>query len=428
MIGIYEGKPESRREIFSSETDTASEIESAVDSILEDVRNKGDEAVLYYTEKFDHARPDSLRVSREEIDAAYDAADPTYIAELGMAAGNIRDFHERQKTTGFEMKGRDGIVLGQRVLPLEKVGLYIPGGSACYPSSVLMNAIPAKIAGVKQIVMVTPPGKDGKIQPAILAAARIAGVTDIFRIGGAQAVAALAYGTETVPKVDKIVGPGNIYVATAKKKVFGSVDIDMIAGPSEILILADGGADPKVLAADMLGQAEHDRLASAVLICTDMKIAEAVSAELEKQIPQLPRRDIARASIDDNGRIIVVSSIEEGIETANEIAPEHLELCVEEPFKYLDSIRNAGSVFLGGYSPEALGDYWAGPNHTLPTLGTARFSSPLSVDEFVKRSSYIYYTKEALGKVKDKIIDLAGHEQLSAHARSVAIRFEGEKK
>lgn len=423
MIRIINGVADTA-EIFSrSVSATPPEVEAAVDAVLADVRARGDAALLDLTERFDGVRPASLRVTEEEIEEAFSSCPDELTAALSLAAANIREFHSKQLREGFEFS-RGGAVLGQRVLPLASAGLYIPGGTASYPSTVLMSAIPAHIAGVGRIVMVTPPGKDGKIAPAILAAARIAGVTEIYKVGGAQAIAALAFGTETVKRVDKIVGPGNIFVATAKKKVFGLVDIDMIAGPSEILVVADGSADPKNVAADMLSQAEHDRLASAVLVCTDAALAEAVSAELERQIPLLPRAGIARESVDANGKIIVVPDVETAVDIANEIAPEHLELCVEEPFRYLDSVRNAGSVFLGAYTPEALGDYWAGPNHTLPTMGTARFSSPLSVDEFIKRSSYICYTEEALRAASGGIAALARSEGLEAHARSVEIRFE----
>ncbi|MBO4831791.1 MAG: histidinol dehydrogenase [Oscillospiraceae bacterium] len=426
MIRIINGVTDTA-EIFSrSVSATPPEVEAAVDAVLADVRARGDAALLDLTERFDGVRPASLRVTEEEIEEAFSSCPDEITAALSLAAANIREFHSKQLREGFEFS-RGGAVLGQRVLPLASAGLYIPGGTASYPSTVLMSAIPAHIAGVGRIVMVTPPGKDGKIAPAILAAARIAGVTEIYTVGGAQAIAALAYGTETVKRVDKIVGPGNIFVATAKKKVFGLVDIDMIAGPSEILVVADGSADPKNVAADMLSQAEHDRLASAVLVCTDAALAEAVSAELERQIPLLPRAGIARESVDANGKIIVVPDVETAVEIANEIAPEHLELCVEEPFRYLGSVRNAGSVFLGAYTPEALGDYWAGPNHTLPTMGTARFSSPLSVDEFIKRSSYICYTEEALRAASGGIAALARSEGLEAHARSVEIRFEGKE-
>lgn len=425
MIKILDCKQVDRVAIFQrgNLSDTI-EVEKSVAAILADVRARGDAAVLDYTAQFDGARLDTLAVTADEIDEAYAGCAPFFLESLERAAENIRVFHSRQVHNSFVITGADGTVLGQRVLPMERVGLYVPGGTASYPSSVLMNAIPAKIAGVSRIVLVTPPGRDGKINPAVLAAARIAGVTDIYKMGGAQAVAALAYGTQTVPKVDKIVGPGNIYVSVAKRMVYGVVDIDMIAGPSEILVLADKTANAVHVAADMLSQAEHDRLATAVLVCDSVALAEQVAAEIERQLPLLPREEIARASIEANGKIIVAADLAEGIGIANEIAPEHLEVCVDEPFRYLDSIRNAGSVFLGKYAPEALGDYLAGPNHTLPTLGTARFSSPLSVDEFVKRSSFIYYTKDALANVRDNIVEIAQSEKLDAHAKSVAIRFE----
>ena len=346
------------------------------------------------------------------------------LAGVKIPPDRIADFHRRQVRNSFLVNEEDGIVLGQKVLPLERVGLYVPGGTAAYPSSVLMNAIPAKIAGVKEICMVTPPGKDGKIPPNILAAAKVCGVDKVFRVGGAQAIAALAYGTESVPKVDKIVGPGNQYVAEAKKQVFGKVGIDMVAGPSEILVIADEKCDPRIVAADMLSQAEHDKNASAVLITDSQALAEAVQAALEEQIPQLKRAEIARASIDSNGKIIVADTLLTGIDIANEIAPEHLELCVDEPFSYLDKIKNAGSIFMGRNCPEALGDYFAGPNHTLPTSGTARFSSPLSVDDFVKKSQFIYYTRDALGRAQETVSHFAKREGLTGHARSVDIRFD----
>ena len=425
MIKILNMSSSSAEEIFArGQENAAQEVEKAVAEILENVKKTGDSAVIEYTERFDGVRVENLRADEKEIEAAYKAADPFFIESLEKAAANIAEFHSRQKRDGFRFSGGEGIVLGQRVLPLEAVGIYVPGGTARYPSTVLMNAIPAKIAGVNRIVMVTPPGKDGKIPGDILAAAKIAGVTDIYKTGGAQAVAALAYGTQSVPKVDKIVGPGNIFVATAKRMVFGLVDIDMIAGPSEILIVADKKANPVWLAADMLSQAEHDRMASAVLVCDSRELAEKTAAELERQLKLLPRQEIARASVDNNGKIIVAEEIRQGIEVANRIAPEHLELCVENPFDYLDEVKNAGSVFMGYNCPEALGDYWAGPNHTLPTSGTARFSSPLSVDEFIKRSSYICYSREALKKAKDNIAELASHEGLDAHGKSVLIRFE----
>jgi histidinol dehydrogenase len=346
---------------------------------------------------------------------------------LREAAANIRHFHEKQKRNGFMINDRSGVVMGQKVTPVDRAGLYVPGGTAAYPSTVLMDAIPAKIAGVEQVVMVTPPGKDGKIPDVILAAARIAGVDRIFKLGGAQAVAALAYGTESVPKVDKIVGPGNAFVAEAKKQVFGTVSIDMIAGPSEILVLADATADPRHVAADLLSQAEHDKLASAVLVTDSEALASAVQAEIERQLPLLSREEIARTSIDNNGKIIVAPDLSKGIEISNEIAPEHLELCVDNPFDYLDQIRHAGSIFMGKNCPEALGDYMAGPNHTLPTGGTAKFSSPLSVDDFVKKTQYTYFTRDALAKIADDVSYFATKEGLTAHAKSATVRFEEEK-
>jgi len=425
MIAIFESGSADKNAIFArAGTKASPEIENMVAAILADVRERGDEAVLSYCEKFDGVKLTSLRVEEAEIDAAYDDADGEFVKTLEMAAENIRVFHGRQAQEGFSFEPRGGITLGQKVTPLETAGIYVPGGTANYPSTVLMNVIPAKIAGVPRIVMATPPGKDGNISMDVLAAAKVAGVTDIFKIGGAQAIAALAYGTESVPAVDKIVGPGNIYVATAKRMVFGTVDIDMIAGPSEILVIADDMANPAYVAADLLSQAEHDKMASASLVCTSIAFAGAVSEELERQIPALARADIARAAIDSNGRIIVAKGLPEAVEIANKIAPEHLELCVDDPFKYLSAVKNAGSIFLGKYAPEALGDYWAGPNHTLPTMGTARFSSPLSVYDFVKRSSYIFYSKDALSDAKDRIADFAKREGLQAHAKSIEIRFE----
>ena len=424
MIRILNTAEVPEEEIFDRGGQTVSqETEAAVRAIVEDVRAEGDEAVLRYTRKFDGVAPERLRVSEEEIDRAFAEADPAFLYSLRQAAANISAFHERQKREGFRFEGGEGIVLGQRVIPLDTVGVYVPGGTASYPSTVLMNVIPAKIAGVRRIVMTTPCGRDGTVSRDILAAARVAGVTDIFRIGGAQAVAALAYGTESVPRVDKIVGPGNVYVATAKRMVFGQVDIDMIAGPSEILIVADRHANPAWLAADMLSQAEHDRMATAVLVCDSRELAERTAEELERQLACLPREEIARPSIENNGKIIVAADLMEGVAIANRLAAEHLELCVEDPFSMLEHVRNAGSVFLGYSCPEALGDYLAGPNHTLPTSGTARFSSPLSVDEFIKRSSFICYSREALGRVKDDISRLAKHEGLEGHSRSVQIRF-----
>lgn len=414
--------------LLRTEASATEAVEKAVAEILAEVKANGDAAVLQYAEKFDGVKLSSLQVTQAEIEAAYEAADPEFIKTLEMAAANIRAFHTKQLHNDFTVTDKGGVLLGQKYTPIERVGLYVPGGTAAYPSSVLMNAIPAQIAGVKDIIMVTPPAKDGSVAPAILTAAKVAGVTAIYKMGGAQAVGALAYGTQTVPKVDKIVGPGNIYVATAKRRVFGLVAIDMIAGPSEILVLADDTAKPAYVAADMLSQAEHDKLASAVLVCTSEALANAVCAELERQIPLLPRAEIARASIDNNGKIIVANDMREGVEIANAIAPEHMEVCVDDPFSLLPAIKNAGSIFLGKNVPEALGDYFAGPNHTLPTSGTARFSSPLSVDDFVKKSSFIYYTKEALSAVQERIVDFATREGLTAHANSVAIRFENEPK
>ena len=397
-------------------------VADAVTQIISTVRSQGDQALYDYTLRFDGAALTSLAVTEEEINEAFQAVEPEFVEILEKAAANIRTFHEKQVRNSFVLTQENGVIMGQKVTPIEKVGLYVPGGTAAYPSTVLMDAIPAKIAGCEQIVMVTPPGKDGKINPAILAAAKIAGVTNIFKMGGAQAVAALAYGTQTVPKVDKIVGPGNAYVAEAKKQVFGQVAIDMIAGPSEILIVADGKSNPAHVAADMLSQAEHDRMASAVLVTDSLSLAEAVREELEKQIPALPRAEIARASIDNHGKIIVAEDLAVVIAIANEIAPEHLELMVDNPFDYLDGIRNAGSIFMGRNCPEALGDYFAGPNHTLPTSGTARFSSPLSVDDVVKKSQFTYYTKSALDAVAEQVASFARKEGLEAHARSAIIR------
>jgi len=403
-------------------------VEAVVSDIIANVRKNGDNALYEYCEKFDGAKLDSLIVTSEEIDAAMAAVEPRFIEILEKAAANIRKFHERQVRNSFIINDENGIVIGQKVIPVDRAGLYVPGGTAAYPSTVLMDSIPAKIAGVKEVVITTPPGRDGKINPFILAAAKIAGVDRIVKVGGAQAVAALAYGTESVPKVDKIVGPGNAYVAEAKKQVYGIVSIDMIAGPSEILIVADGKSNPAHLAADLLSQAEHDKMASAVLVTDSAELASKVSAELERQIPLLERAEIARISIDDNGKIIVADDLMQAIDIANEIAPEHLELCVDAPFDYLDSIRHAGSIFMGRNCPEALGDYFAGPNHTLPTSGTAKFSSPLSVDDFVKKTQYTYYTRDALSRVAQDVAYFARAEGLTAHARSAVIRTEDDQK
>ena len=413
-------------EIFARVTPTV-DVASIVGEIIATVRAEGDKALLAYTEKFDKASLASLQVSEEEKAEALAKVDPDFLEILKKAAANIRRFHEKQVRQSFILNEEDGVVMGQRITPIERVGLYVPGGTAAYPSTVLMDSIPAKIAGCGTLVMVTPPGPDGKVNPVILAAAEVAGVDLIFKVGGAQAVAALAYGTESVPRVDKIVGPGNAFVAEAKQQDFGTVSIDMIAGPSEILVVADGTADPTHVAADLLSQAEHDKLASAVLVTDSMPLATAVSAALEEQIEGLSRREIARASIDNNGKIIVADTLAAAIEVANELAPEHLELCVDNPFDYLSSIRHAGSVFMGKHCPEALGDYLAGPNHTLPTGGTARFASPLSVDDFVKKTQYTYFTRDALQRVADDVSAFATKEGLTAHARSATIRFENKK-
>lgn len=423
MIKILDYNTLPRSEIFARE-EQKTDVSGVVAEIIAEVRRAGDAALLAYCRKFDGAELASLEVQEEEIEAAFEAVKPRFLEILRRAEQNIRAFHEKQVRPGFMISENAGIITGQKITPIEKVGIYVPGGTAAYPSTVLMDSVPAKIAGCREIVMVTPPGKDGKVSPVILAAAKIAGVHRIFKVGGAQAVAALAYGTESVPQVDKIVGPGNAYVAEAKKQVFGRVSIDMIAGPSEILVVADGASNPAHVAADLLSQAEHDKLASAVLVTDSPALAQAVQAEIEKQLPLLARAEIARTSIDNNGKIIVAEDLRGVIEIANEIAPEHLELMVEHPFDYLDGIRNAGSIFMGRCCPEALGDYYAGPNHTLPTGGTARFSSPLSVDDFVKKSQFTYYTGEALARVGADVAYFAEKEGLTAHARSVTIRLE----
>lgn len=423
MIRIMQYGSLSAEEIFARQEDTR-DVSGTVAEIIRTVRLGGDKAVFAYNEKFDGCALEKLEVTEEEIDAAVAAVEPRFLEILEQAAENIRAFHSQQKRGSFILAEKDGVILGQKVTPIDKVGIYVPGGRAAYPSTVLMDSIPAKIAGCPEIVMVTPPGKDGSINPVILAAAKIAGVDRIFKVGGAQAVAALAYGTESIPRVDKIVGPGNAFVAEAKRQVFGQVAIDMVAGPSEILVVADGKSNPVHVAADMLSQAEHDPMASAVLVTDSMELAKTVSVELERQIPLLPRAAIARASIDDNGKIIVAEDLRIVIDIANTIAPEHLELMVDNPFDYLDGIRHAGSIFMGRYCPEALGDYLAGPNHTLPTSGTARFSSALSVDDFVKKSQFSYYTKEALRAVAADVDYFARQEGLQAHGRSATIRFE----
>lgn len=425
MISIYSYGQVPAEKIFARSDDGA-DVSAAVRDIVANVQKGGDAALRRYALQFDKAQVERLEVSEEELDAAVASLEPALVELLQEAAARIRAFHRHQVREGFVVSEEEGVVLGQKVIPLDRVGLYVPGGTAAYPSSVLMNCIPAKIAGCREIVMVSPPSRGGDIAPVILAAARIAGVDRVFRTGGAQAVAALAYGTETIPKVDKIVGPGNAYVAEAKRQVFGKVAIDMIAGPSEILVVADGDSNPRHLAADLLSQAEHDKMASAVLVTDSAELAREVQAEIERQLPQLPRAAIARTSIDNNGKIIVTDDLAKAIEIANEIAPEHLELCVDDPFALLSQVRNAGSVFLGRSCPEALGDYFAGPNHTLPTSGTARFMSPLSVDDFVKRTQFTYYTKEALEKVSGSIARFARQEGLEAHARSALSRSEEE--
>ena len=427
MIRILDYAALGKEAVLARKAD-APDVSRPVAEILAAVRQEGDAAVLRYCAAFD-GMPEgtALEVPAEEMLAACDAVDPALLKVMQEAAENIRAFHKRQLREGFVMSERNGVVLGQKVTPLARVGLYVPGGTASYPSTVLMDCIPAKLAGVPEVIMVTP-AKGGKIAPEILAAAAVAGVDRVFRAGGAQAVAALAYGTESIPRADKIVGPGNVYVAEAKRQVFGLVDIDMIAGPSEILILADGSCDARFVAADLLSQAEHDKNASAVLVTPSAALASAVQAELERQLALLPRAEIARASIENNGKIILVPTLDAGIAIANEIAPEHLEFSVDDPFALLGKVQNAGSIFLGKYCPEALGDYFAGPNHTLPTGGTARFSSPLSVDDFVKRSQFSYYTPEALAAAGKKVARFAQAEGLDAHAESVLIRLSEEAK
>lgn len=423
MIKILKYGEVAPDEIFARVEPTVN-VEGIVTEIIANVRENGDKALYEYCEKFDKAKLSALQVSKEEIDEAVASVDPDFLRILQDAAANIRKFHSRQVRNSFVINDEDGILMGQKIIPVDRAGLYVPGGTAAYPSTVLMDSIPAKIAGVRELVMVTPPNAQGKVNPVILASAYVAGVDKIFKVGGAQAVAALAYGTESIPRVDKIVGPGNAFVAEAKRQVFGQVSIDMIAGPSEILIIADGKSNPRHLAADLLSQAEHDKLASAVLVTDSQELALAVQAELEVQIPLLERAEIARASIDNNGKIIVAEDLKQVIEISNEIAPEHLELCLDNPFDYLDSIRHAGSIFMGRNCPEALGDYFAGPNHTLPTSGMARFSSPLSVDDFIKKTQYTYYTRDALARVAKDVAKFATAEGLTAHAKSAVIRTE----
>ncbi len=400
------------------------DVNETVENILKDVKKRGDKALFEYTRKFDKVDLKTLEVSEEEIQKAFDTIDKELLEVIKYSHDNIKLFHERQVRNNFIVKKENGVSLGQIINPIEKVGLYVPGGTAAYPSTVLMNAVPAKIAGCKEIIMVTPPTSDGTILPSLLVAAKIAGVDRIFKVGGAQSIAALSYGTESIPKVYKIVGPGNIYVAMAKKMVYGEVSIDMIAGPSEVLIIADDSANPVHVAADLLSQAEHDKLAASILVTTSKELAKNVAEQLEIQLKELEREEIARTSIENQGRIIITKTIDEAIKISNEIAPEHLELAVSNPFELLTRVKNAGSIFMGHNTPEPLGDYLAGPNHTLPTSGTAKFSSPLSVDDFIKKSSFIYYSKEGLEEVKDKVIKFAESEGLTAHARSVSKRFE----
>ena len=404
-------------------------FEAAVDDILKKVRAEGDSAVFAYTKEFDKVEiaADTVRVTEEEIREAYDAVDPSLVEVIRKALVNIRSYHEKQKQNSWFSSTEDGTMLGQKVTPLKRVGVYVPGGKAVYPSSVLMNIVPAKVAGVDQIIMTTPPGKDGKVCPTTLVAAKEAGADEVYKVGGAQAVGALAYGTESIPKVDKIVGPGNIFVALAKKAVYGYVSIDSIAGPSEILVLADETANPRYVAADLLSQAEHDELASAILITTSRELAEKVSSEVEEFVKILSRKEIIQKSLDNFGYILIAEDMDEAVEAANEIASEHMEIVTRNPFEIMMKVRNAGAIFIGEYSSEPLGDYFAGPNHVLPTNGTAKFFSPLSVDDFIKKSSIVYYSREALGKIHKDIEQFAKAEQLTAHANSVAVRFENEE-
>lgn len=423
MIKIIKDSGLNRDEVFTVKTQKV-DVSKTVSEILTAVKTQGDSALYYYNEKFDKAKLISLKVSDKEIENAFNEVDKNFIKILEKASQNIKEFHQKQKREGFKIEKENGVIVGQKIIPVDVAGIYVPGGTAAYPSTVLMDSIPAVVAGCKRVVMVTPPNSEGKINPVILAAAKVAGVTEIYKVGGAQAIGALAYGTETIPKVDKIVGPGNAFVAEAKRQVYGEVSIDMIAGPSEILVVSDGKSNPSFVASDLLSQAEHDKMASAVLITDSQEFAERVSAQIEKQIPMLLRSEIARSSIDNYGKIIVTESIDRAIEVSNKIAPEHLELCVDKPFTYLEKVKHAGSVFLGRYCPEAVGDYLAGTNHTLPTSGTARFSSPLSVDDFIKKTQYVYYDKNALSEICNDIDVFAKKEGLTAHAKSVTIRFE----
>lgn len=414
------------QEEFSYQAEQGEAVWDAVRTILQTIREKGDEGLFRYTKEFDGVELAALEVTEEEIEEAFHLVPESLQIILAKAKKNIEEYHRHQLREDFFFTRENGVVIGQKITAIEKAGLYVPGGTAAYPSTVLMDAIPAKIAGVKELIMVTPPGKDGRVNETVLVAARIAGVDRIFKIGGAQAIAALAYGTETVPKVDKIVGPGNIFVATAKRMVFGEVSIDMVAGPSEVLVIADGEANPAFVAADLLSQAEHDKLASSILVTPDENLADAVILEIEKQCKKLSRAEIAETSILNNGRVILVKNLDEAVDVSNIIAPEHLELAVEDPFALLGKVKHAGSIFMGHYTPEPLGDYMAGPNHTLPTSGTARFSSPLGVDDFIKKSSFSYYTKEALSELKEDLVQFANSEGLTAHGKAVEIRFKGD--
>lgn len=423
MIRILRYGEIPNKELFARNVPT-NNVADTVSEIIENVKRNGDKALKEYTKRFDGVETDSITVTEEEIREAVSQTDPDFLLVLQRAADNIRKFHSRQVRNSFIINDENGIVMGQKVIPIDRAGVYVPGGTAPLSSTVLMDVIPAKIAGVREVIVATPPEKDGKINPGILAAAWVAGADKIIKAGGAQAIAAMAYGTESVPKADKIVGPGNAFVAEAKRQVYGVVSIDMIAGPSEILAVADGKSNPAHLAADLLSQAEHDKMATAVLVTDSEELAQNVSDEIEKQLPLMERRDIARVSIDQNGKIIIADDLRKAIDIANEIAPEHLELCLDNPFDYLDSIRHAGSVFMGRNCPEALGDYLAGPNHTLPTQGTARFSSPLSVDDFVKKTQYTYFTAEALSRVAEDVAVFARKEGLTGHAKSAMIRLE----
>lgn len=419
---VYSTQTDQLTDILARKYSETADVSAVVTKIIERVRTDGDQALYQLIEEIDHVTLDSLAVSQTEMDAALKAVSPELLTVMEQAKENILSFHQKQVRQGFVSTEESGVVMGQRILPLARVGVYVPGGTAAYPSTVLMDVLPAKIAGVPKIVMMTPTDDAGNVPAAILAAASIAGVDEIYKVGGAHGVAALAYGTETIPKVDKIVGPGNIYVATAKKMVYGEVDIDMIAGPSDVLIVADQSANPRWIAADLLAQAEHDKLAQAILVTTEEALIEKVQAEVDQQLAELPRQEIAAAAIDTNGKIILVKDLAEAIAIANQVAPEHLELSVAEPFALLGKVENAGSVFLGHHTPEVLGDYFAGPNHTLPTEGTARFYSPLSVDDFIKKSSYLYYTEEAMKAVGPAVELFAETEDLMGHARSMKVR------